>query len=122
MNAYTLFKTIHECGQNAQYVDVVNALRAKGFDATTAHLHLKNLLNDGYIEGELGAYKTVSFTPKGYARLQELEDLQEQSRKVVSEKKKNNIFQVMLVLLGGIITHLVAHLPSIIDFLSSLFH
>ena len=122
MNAYTLFQTIHECGRDAQYVEVLNALKAKGCKPSEAHDLLQNLLDEGLISGRLGAYERISLTPKGIARLQELEDRRKNSADIISEKKKNNVFQVMLVLLGGVITLFIEHLPAIIEFISSLLH
>ena len=122
MTIYDLLRTIYDCGENSQYVEIINALATKGCEPWDGHRLLKKLLNDGFIEGELDAYRTISLTPKGLARLQELENSSNKSRKIVSEKKKNNIFQVLLVLLGGAITLFIEHFPAIIEFISSLLH
>ena len=126
MTNYDLLLTIDSLGAYPQYTDVLNALIAKGYGPMRCHRLMQNLLNEGYIKGELSEYRTISLTPKGYAHLQELEDsikeLNENSRKIVSEKNKNNVFQILLVLLGGVITLLVEHFPAIIEFIRSLLH
>lgn len=122
MNFYTLLQTIHGCGRDAQYIGVLNALKTKGCKPSDAHDLLQNLIDEGLINGRLEPYGEISLTPKGLARLQELEDRRKNSADIVSEKKKNNVFQVMLVLLGGVITLFIEHLPAIIEFISSLFH
>ena len=57
----------------------------------------------------------------GIAAMLEFEKSVQDSRNVVTEKKKNYIFQIALVFLGGAITLVVEHAPAIWDFLSSLF-
>jgi hypothetical protein len=125
MNAYTLFQTIHGCGRDAQYVDVLNALAAKGCQPVDGHNLLQNLLEEGFIKGRLGAYERISLTPKGLAHLQELEDLAEQNAK----NKSRNAFEKKFAILGCLIPSVIAIIGILFDnwdiivsFIRSLFH
>ena len=104
MNSYTLFKTIHECGRDAQYTDVINALRAKGFDASEAKELLEFLVTEGYLKGQLNAYQTVSLTPKGVMRLLELAECRQQKieerTNISSENRKQRKMEFIAGLCG----------------------
>lgn len=119
MTDYTLLKTIHSFSENPEYTEVLNALSDKGCSPDDSNALLQNLLDNGLVKGKLEPFCRIRLTPKGVARLKELED---NSRNVVTEKKKNYVFQIALVFLGAAITLVVEHAPAIWDFLVSLFH
>ena len=125
MNTYEFFSVLHECGRNAQYVDVLNALDSKGCSPVEAHDRLKCFLSDGFIEGELQAYGRISLTPKGLSRLQELKDLAENNAKNKRYKAFQNklaVLSCLIPLVIFILGLLIEHWETIVSFFQSLLH
>lgn len=125
MTSYDLLRTIYDFGESPQYVEILNALAAKGCQPVDSHNLLQNLLDEGFIKGRLGAYERISLTPKGLAHLQELEDLAEQNAK----NKSRNAFEKKFAILGCLIPSVIAIIGILFDnwdiivsFIRSLFH
>lgn len=60
-------------------------------------------------------------TPRGEDALAEFEYRAKQDAKNDTEKKKERVFQVLLVFLGAIVGLLIEHFSGITDWISSLF-
>lgn len=77
--------------------------------------NLNSMVRDGSLERDIGLeHMWYGLTPQGYNRLNEIAE----SR---TQKKRDKVFDVFLLLLGSAITLAIEHFAAIAEFISGLF-
>ena len=137
--AYKILDLLVQNGGSLYYTDILNAMMP--IPATDTLDTLTDMISNKLIIGKTQAYERISITRNGKATLQahqselakeaeELRKLDEQARKKVAEdkaeKRSDRRYQlfhdILLLIIGSVITLITEHFFAILAFLVSLFN
>lgn len=133
-----ILEVIDSSNENMLYTEILN--KSPLSTVKTAKL-LKFMLKEELVSGQTRAFERIGITPKGEAQLiayreqlaekaEELRALDEQARKKVAikkaEKRSDRLHQffhdIIMLIIGAVITLTVEHFPAILDFCTTLFN